>query len=231
MFEPVTAAQAFAAMVRPHLLFVDAVAQRQRILQACLHAWNMGSLGTAAERAAAIEASGQQGDPGGAGPPAFTSSEVDMLRALVEQRCQTFPFLRVTIRQACLQAGPTQDQITIDSAAGPAVFRVNWQPTARDLRLPNTAIEELSALLPNLSQGMGEWLRSSTNTPDVWATRACNRCRLILLELSTYRSTLIRLEASVTDAEERHWLVDRRLQIDRMEQWTLVFVDALGRLS
>lgn len=227
LFSPVSGPRGFTAMVRPHLLYVQDLHQREHLVEACLQAWNIGMLGDDNEREAAIGEAGRRLATNTAPAKRLASSETAVLRALVDQRRQTFPFLRTAIRAARLRAAGTQDELQIDSPTGQQGFLLTWQPTLADLLDIQAALAAASAQSNNLQQALNALTRHGNSQSDVWATRACNQCRLLLLELSTQRAMIAGLDITDADAAQHQAMAGCLQVIEQIQQWAFVFLGAL----
>lgn len=227
--ESISAARGFVATVRPHLLFLAVLQERQLMVNACLHAWNIGALSSSAARNRAISATRLYASAVHATKQRIAANDVEMMRGLVEQRRLSFPFMRTAVRSARLRPGPAIDELLVETSAGTEVHQILWRPTLESATRQMDVLHQFASDVAELQHEVGHWIRSGPPVSDIWATRATNQCRLLVLELSTLRSAIIRIRAttriSSTAALE---LNDRLERITQVERWALSVLHAFN---
>ena len=221
MFKPVSVAEALAALIRPRVLFRSDAAERQLITELCLRAWNIGCMHTPAEREAAAAEQPPFGLLRGSRAQA---THADLLRTLVALRFQQFPYLHTAVNGTRVIPGSdTRDLAVVRHDAG-EMLRIQWQPTEDQVRLMLSAVTALGPLLASLPSDLSAWLARNVAAPDIWATRASNRCRLLLLELNTCRSMVDGLNARSRGGVRFQAELE---EVDSVEAHTLAFLASL----
>ena len=221
MFKPVVVAEALAALIRPRVLFCGDAGERQAMAGLCLQAWNIGCMSTPDERDAAVAGRAECGLPRGT---RSSANHTELLRMLVAQRVNEFPYLHTVVDGMQVLPGSDTDDLTIARGDVRELLRVQWRPTEDQIRLTLSAVTALGPLLASLPADLRSWLARNVAAPDVWATRASNRCRLLLLELNTCRSMVAALRAHRADAGRFKTELE---EVDRVEGHTLAFLASL----
>lgn len=225
MFDPVSAAQALAALARSHVLFRTDLLQRQLLVDACVQAWNIGQLPAGPERDAAVAGAAVPGRArvDAEGAPRFPGW-AELLHVLVEQRCQLFPHIRAPLQVLRLEPGPHEDELRLRVREREETIRLAWNPHRDQVSVALPALVRLGELFDRLPSDMHGWLQVMAPAPDIWATRAGNRCNLLLLELAAHRSALAGLRVRAQDEAQ----VQRDIRLlDTVEEKVLIFIRAL----
>jgi len=116
-----TIASCFSTYLLPHILFVDDLAERQKVAMICCLAWNIGVFHDPQEREQHIEMVWQttEADNPGVTPPAgMEEGFKDDLRYLVAQKRDLFPRILTGITKADLTRGKNNDILKMVTTGG-----------------------------------------------------------------------------------------------------------------